>query len=139
MREIPMRYVKANQTGIVASIILFFLFGELWILVALWLIQVVGLLSGGKFNLFVAIGKRVLPGKGRDTQAEELQRFNNLLAVIFLTLSLLCFSIGWEIAGYVFSSMLFAAAGMALAGYCIGCTMYFQFKQLRARIRANAR
>jgi hypothetical protein len=137
MREVPMRYVKANQTGIVLTIMLSFIFQQPWILAILWLIQVIGLLSNGRLNLFVAIAKLLFKGKGRETQAEELQRFNNKLAVIFLTLALLCFALGWDIAGYVFSAMLLAAAGVALAGYCIGCTIYFQYKQLRARRRAK--
>lgn len=137
MREVPMRYVKANQTGIVVTIILSLIFQQPWIIAVLWVIQVIGLFSGGRLNLFVAIAKRVFNGKGRETQAEELQHFNNKLAVIFLTLAVLCFALGWDVAGYVFNVMLLAAAGMALAGYCIGCTLYFQMKQLRAKRRTK--
>jgi hypothetical protein len=132
MREIPMRYVKANQTGIVLGVILSFLFSQPWILAALWLIQVVGLLTEGRINLFVAIAKLVLTGKGKETQAVELQRFNNILAILFLTLALISFALGWQIVGYAFSAMMLLAASAALLGYCIGCTIYFWFKQLRA-------
>jgi hypothetical protein len=132
MREIPMRYVKANQTGIVLGVILSFLFSQPWILAALWLIQVVGLLTEGRINLFVAIAKLVLTGKGKETQAVELQRFNNILAILFLTLALISFALGWPIVGYAFSAMMLLAASAALLGYCIGCTIYFWFKQLRA-------
>jgi hypothetical protein len=132
MREIPLRYVKANQTGIVLCVILSFLFSQPWILAALWLIQVVGLLTEGRYNLFVAIAKRVLTGKGNETQAVELQRFNNVLAILFLTFALISFSLGWQIIGNAFSAMLLLAAGTALLGYCIGCTIYFWYKQLRA-------
>ncbi|WP_458464081.1 DUF4395 family protein, partial [Paenibacillus sp.] len=82
--------------------------------------------------LFVQIGKAVLTGKGTETQAVELQRFNNILAVLFLSLALISFSLGWVGAGYVFSVMLLAAASAALLGYCVGCTVYFWYKQLRA-------
>lgn len=132
MREVPMRYVKANQVGIVLFVILSFVFNPLVVLGALWIIQVVGLASGGQLNLFVQIGKAVLTGKGTETQAVELQRFNNILAVLFLSLALVSFSIGWVAAGYVFSVMLLAAASAALLGYCVGCTVYFWYKQLRA-------
>ncbi|MHA7583413.1 DUF4395 domain-containing protein [Paenibacillus vandeheii] len=132
MREVPMRYVKANQIGIVLFVILSFLFNQPLILGALWIIQVIGLASGGKLNLFVQIGKAVLTGKGTETQAVELQRFNNVLAVLFLTLALISFGLGWQVAGYIFSSMLLLAASAALLGYCVGCTVYFWYKQLRA-------
>ncbi|OAX45036.1 DUF4395 domain-containing protein [Paenibacillus sp. AD87] len=132
MREVPMRYVKANQIGIVLFVVLSFLINQPLILGALWIIQVVGLASGGKLNLFVQIGKAVLTGKGTETQAVELQRFNNVLAVLFLTLALVSFGLGWQVAGYIFSSMLLLAASAALLGYCVGCTVYFWYKQLRA-------
>lgn len=132
MREVPMRYVKANQIGIVLFVVLSFLFNQPLILGALWIIQVVGLASGGKLNLFVQIGRAVLTGKGTETQAVELQRFNNVLAVLFLTLALVSFGLDWQVAGYIFSSMLLLAASAALLGYCVGCTVYFWYKQLRA-------
>lgn len=128
----PMRYVKANQVGIVLFVLLSFVFNPLVVLGVLWVVQVVGLASSGKLNLFVQIGKVVLTGKGTETQAVELQRFNNILAVLFLSLALISFSLGWVGAGYVFSVMLLAAASAALLGYCVGCTVYFWYKQLRA-------
>ena len=130
--EIPMPYIKANQAGIVLFVIASFLFTP-WILLALWLIQIVGLLTGGRFNLFVRAAKPWLKVAGKETQAAELARFNNSLAVIFLTLSVLSFALGWSVATYAFAAMLLAAAGAALLGYCIGCTIYYQFKQLRHR------
>lgn len=132
MREVPMRYVKANQAGIVLSVILFFLLHQWWILAALWAIQLGGLLTEGKLNVFVQIAKRVIKNKGEETQAVELQRFNNTLAVLFLTLALVSFALGWEIVGYAFAAMLLLAAGAALIGFCIGCTIYFWIKQIRA-------
>jgi hypothetical protein len=132
MREVPMRYVKANQTGIVISVVLSFFFQQQWILAALWAIQLLGLLTEGRFSLFVIIAKLVLKDKGQETQAVELQKFNNTLAVLFLTASLISFALDWQIAGYAFASMLLIAASVALLGYCIGCTIYFWFKQIRA-------
>ncbi|WP_339306822.1 DUF4395 domain-containing protein [Paenibacillus sp. FSL L8-0435] len=132
MREIPMRYVKANQVGIVLFVLLSFVFNPLVVLGLLWIIQVVGLVSSGKLNLFVQIGKVVLTGQGTETQAVELQRFNNILAVLFLSLALISFSLSWVAAGYVFSVMLLMAASAALLGYCVGCTVYFWYKQLHA-------
>lgn len=130
--EIPMPYIKANQTGIVLFVIASFLLTP-WLLAALWLIQITGLLTGGGFNLFIRAVKPWLKTQGKDTQAAELARFNNALAVIFLTFSVLFFALGWTIASYVFAFMLLAAASAALLGYCIGCTIYYQFKQLRHR------
>ncbi|WEK53844.1 MAG: DUF4395 domain-containing protein [Candidatus Cohnella colombiensis] len=135
MKEVPMRYVKSNQTGIVLFVVLSFLLQQSWILPLLLLIQVVGLLTEGKYNVFVLIAKRFITNPGTEMQAVELQRFNNVLAIIFLTLSILFYSLGLTIIGTVFALMLLIAAGVALLGYCIGCTIYFQYKQLRAKYR----
>jgi hypothetical protein len=132
MREVPMRYVKANQTGIVITVILSLVFQQPWILAALLVVQLAGLLSEGRLNLFVIIAKRILKGKGVETQAVELQRFNNTLAILFLTVSLISFALDWIITGYVFASMMLIAASAALLGYCIGCTVYYWIKQIRA-------
>lgn len=132
MKEIPIEYVKANQTGIVLSVIAFLMSGQPWIIAALWLIQVIGLSTGGHWNLFAALGRRFLTPKGKETQAAELLRFNNSLAVAFLSLSLVGLLLGWTTAGYVFAVMLLGAAGAALLGYCVGCTLYFWVKQIRA-------
>jgi hypothetical protein len=132
MREVPMRYVKANQTGIVITVILSLVFQQPWILAALLVVQLAGLLSEGRLNLFVIIAKRILNGKGVETQAVELQRFNNTLAILFLTVSLISFALDWIITGYVFASMMLIAASAALLGYCIGCTVYYWIKQIRA-------
>lgn len=132
MKEIPIEYVKANQTGIVLSVIAFLVSGQPWIIAALWLIQVIGLFTGGRWNLFAALGRLFLTPKGKETQAAELLRFNNSLAVAFLSLSLVSLLLGWTTAGYVFAAMLLGAAGAALLGYCVGCTLYFWVKQIRA-------
>lgn len=135
MKEIPMPYIKSNQAGIVLLVVLSFVFAPLWLLSALWLVQVAGLATRGKYNLFIRIAKPWLRTEGKETQAQELARFNNSLAVIFLSLAVVSFALGWTLAGYVFAAMLLAAAGAALLGYCVGCTVYFQYKQLIARRR----
>ncbi|WP_249266982.1 DUF4395 family protein [Paenibacillus sp. HGF7] len=129
-----MSYIKANQAGIVLFAVLTFATRQPWLLGLLLAIQLAGLLL--RWNLFVQAAKPFLRTDG-ETQAAELQRFNNVLAVLFLLLSVLSFSVGWTAAGYIFAGMLLAAAGTALLGYCIGCTVYFQYKQLLARRRLN--
>ncbi len=135
MREIPMPYIKANQTGIVLVVLLSFLLRQPWLLAALWAIQAIGLLTGGRWNLFIRLAKPYLRTEGRETQAAELAKFNNSLAVLFLTLSLLSHALGWTVAGYAFAVMLLLAASAALLGYCIGCTVYFQYKRLARKAK----
>lgn len=135
MKEIPLAYVRSNQAGIVATLLIAIILQLPWLIVALWIVQLVGLLLGAKANLFIVIAKPFVSKYAASGRAEaaELQRFNNSLGIVFLTCSLLSFLLGWSVAGYVFAGMMGAAALAALLGYCIGCTIYFQYKQLRAR------
>ncbi|MDQ8734950.1 DUF4395 domain-containing protein [Paenibacillus sp. LHD-38] len=139
MKEIPIPYVRSNQTGIVIVLLLALSLQLPWLIAALFIIQIVGLALGPKANLFILAARpfltRWLPSA--QTEAAELQRFNNALGVGFLTLSLLSFALGWATAGYIFAGMMGAAALAAILGFCIGCTIYFQFNQFRARRRSK--
>ncbi|OBZ11306.1 DUF4395 domain-containing protein [Bacillus sp. FJAT-26390] len=135
MKEIPIPYVRSNQAGIVAVLLIAIALQLPWLIAALWVVQVAGLIYGPKANLFIIVARPFLGGRmaNAQTEAAELQRFNNSLGVGFLTLSLLSFALGWSVAGYIFAGMMGAAALAAILGFCIGCTIYFQFKQFRAR------
>jgi len=129
MKEIPFPLVKSNQVGIVIVAIISIIFQYEWFIAALWVVQVLGLLFGLRLNLFVSIARPFLQLEGKETQSAELARFNNALAVTFLSLALIFFAISQEIVAYVFVGMLAGAALLALLGYCIGCTIYYQIKR----------
>jgi len=135
MNEIPVPYLRANQTGIVVVVIIAAITQQPLLIVLLWAIQVAGFLFGGKANLFIRLAKPFLKKYIMNalTESKELSRFNNLLAVAFLTISLLFFALGWTIAGYIVAGMLAIAAFAAICGFCIGCTLYFQYNLYKTR------
>lgn len=135
MKEIPILYVRINQWGIVTFVLLSLLLQFPWLIVGLWLIEGAGFIWGLKGNLFIRLikpifSKKVLKGK---TEAAELQKFNNGIAVSLLTFSVLFFALGWTIPGYIAALFVATAAFIAICGFCIGCVIYFQFKQWKAR------
>jgi hypothetical protein len=104
------------------------------LIVALWAIQVLGLWQGVRGNLNMLLASPLLKGRiaGAPTESRELQRFNNSIAVVLLTLSILSFWLRPESwIGYFFASLVAIAAFMAICGFCIGCFLYYQFKRLR--------
>jgi hypothetical protein len=128
--DVPMPYVKANQIGIVVFILLSTLFQLPFLfLVLLWVIQISGAIFGS--NLFIQLAKTFVKTEGKETQAGELQRFNMTLGILFLTVSLLCFSNNWNMIGYIISWIYGVVALIALSGYCFGCTIYYQFKRVK--------
>lgn len=135
MQEIPIPFLRANQTGIVALVIIAVIARQPLFIDVLWFIQVLGLLFGIKANLFIQITRPFLK-KGisqAKTESRELSRFNNFLAVIFLTISLLFFASGWILAGYLVAGLLAVVAFIAICGYCVGCFLYFQLNLLRRK------
>jgi fatty acid desaturase len=132
MKEIPLVYIKSNQTGIVIFTVSALLFRQPVLIFILLGIELAGLLFGLKWNVFVQLSKLFIKDKFNKskTQAAELTKFNNTLAVVFLLISTVFFIIGNNFAGYVFAGILSIVVVIALAGFCLGCFLYFQFKRI---------
>ena len=138
MKEIPVSYVRVNQAGIILFILAAVSLQQPLILLALWLIQFAGLLFGPRANLFIVILRYFVDIERDRTQSAELQRFNNILGLVFLTASLLSFGLGFKIAGYIFAGTFALAAFIAVLGFCVGCTIYYQYKRLfRNELKPN--
>ena len=134
--EVPLYRVRANQTGILLSIIAAAATGQYWLLAIPLAVQIISRTYGVKYNVFVRLIAPILP-KSAKTEARELLRFNNLLAILFLMGAILSFSFKLNLVGYIFTGMLTVAVVLALSGFCLGCFLYFQYKQFRARRSAR--
>ncbi|MEK4251641.1 DUF4395 family protein [Paenibacillus sp. FSL W7-1287] len=133
-KEVPLSKVRSNQIGIVISIAIAIVFDLPWVFAVLWLIQVLTLLFGPGANVFVTLLEplaKSIYGK-KNTEAAELVKFNLSIGVTFLTLSMLCLSLQWTLAANIIAGLMGLAALAALLGYCIGCTIYFQYKKYKA-------
>ncbi|MCA0972014.1 DUF4395 domain-containing protein [Halobacillus litoralis] len=122
---IPKPLVQLNQTFIVLTV--FIGLFEPIVLALPFAVGAITLIT--RKNPVIAIGKRFLkkPMNSYIPEDPDQQRFNQWIATVCLGLSLLFFGIGWQTLGYAFSMMVMAAAGTALMGYCIGCTIRFRY------------
>ncbi|CAG5081969.1 Putative uncharacterized protein yogA [Thermobacillus xylanilyticus] len=135
MMEIPLPLIKANQAGIVLFVVIALASQQPWWIYALFLIQLAGLAFGPQASLFILLARSALADerlRRSETQAAELARFNQTIAVLLLGLSSVFHLAGWSWPGHIASGMVGLAALAALAGYCIGCTIYYQYKRWRA-------
>jgi hypothetical protein len=130
--EIPLHQVRGNQLGILLSILIAILTQQLWILAFPLIVQLITRTYGIKYNLFVRLLSPLFPISIK-TESRELLRFNNLLAIIFLTISLAAYALHLTVLAYISIGMLTVAVVLALCGFCLGCFMYFQWKQFVAR------
>jgi hypothetical protein len=96
-------------------------------------------LFGKKWNIIGRFGKKLLASKipGSLYEDRRLIQFNNTLLVIMLILAQIAFITGNIVIGWVITSMAIAATGLALAGYCVGCFLYYKFKLYKYRFLAN--
>lgn len=133
--EFPMHWIRGNQLGILLSVVASVLTQQAWVLAIPLAVQLISRWAGIRFNLFVRLLAPIFPKSNR-TESRELLRFNNLLAIVMLAAAL----IGWLLKlmplVYVSLAMLTVAVVLALCGLCMGCFMYFQWKQFIARRRA---
>lgn len=130
--EVPLHWVRGNQLGILLSIVAAVSFNLIWILLLPLVVQLISRTFGIRYNLFVRLLAPLLPASKR-TESRELLRFNQLLAMLFLIGTLAAHALGAELTSYIFIGMLTVAVVLALCGFCLGCFMYFQWKQFRAR------
>ncbi|MFD2923797.1 DUF4395 domain-containing protein [Halobacillus naozhouensis] len=124
--SLPKPLVQLNQSFIVTSVLLAFLVHPS-ILIIPFVIGVYTLLT--KQNPVISLGKRFLKKPLHQYTAEDKdqQLFNQWIATICLGLSLLFHYIGWTVLALVFSLMVLTAAGVALMGFCIGCTIRYRY------------
>lgn len=124
--SIPKPLVQSNQAFIVITVILALVFHKA-ILLLPFLIGAYTLIT--KKNPLIQFNKRFLkkPANQYIPEDRDQQLFNQWIATVSLGISLLFFAVGATVAGYVFSIMVLVASGVALMGYCIGCTIRYRY------------
>jgi hypothetical protein len=135
--EIPLHRVRGNQLGILLSIVTSLVIQQLWFLALPLAVQLVSRTFEIKYNLFVRLFSPMLPASSK-TESRELLRFNQLLAILFLAVTLVAHALNIPIVAYISLTMLTIAVVLALCGFCLGCFMYFHWKQFLARRRKSA-
>ncbi len=130
--EFPLHWVRGNQLGILLSVVACVIAQQGWVLAIPLAVQLIGRWAGIRYNIFVRLFSPLFPKSAR-TESRELLRFNNLLAILFLTTALIAWLLQATTVAYVALAMLTVAVVAALCGFCVGCFVYFQWKQLKAR------
>ncbi|WP_419960223.1 DUF4395 domain-containing protein [Psychrobacillus sp. BM2] len=138
MKTIPKPLVMVNQWTIVLSVIIALLSQSAWILLIPLVANLSSLLIGFHPILFVA--KRFLSKSANQYMQEDYAqlKFNQWLAVSFLSVASISFLLGWSLLFNLATIMVGLAASIAIAGFCIGCFIRFQFQQWNYRRKNSA-
>lgn len=135
--EVPLHRVRGNQLGILLSVLISIFTQQLWVLVLPLIVQLISRSFGVKYNGFVRLFSPLFPVSTR-TESRELLRFNNLLAILFLIVTLAAHAFNSPVVAYISLGMLTLAVVLALCGFCLGCFMYFQWKQFLIRRKVSS-
>ncbi|WEG12006.1 DUF4395 domain-containing protein [Pullulanibacillus sp. KACC 23026] len=127
---IPRPLVRTNQWFIVITA-LAGVFITPFILILPFVIGVLTLIF--KKNPIILLSKKFLkkPLASYIMEDKDQQLFNQWIATICLGLSLAFYALNIPVVGIIFSIMVILAAGIAIMGYCIGCTIRFRYKMWR--------
>lgn len=134
--DIPQPIVNLNRWTLVVGLLAGLALQQPLFTTALFLMLLSAVAFGQRGSLIFQVGKRVLmhgnaTGPGLD---KRLMRFNNSIATILLGLAQPAFLLGLPIVGWALSLMVVVAAGIAIAGFCVGCFLYHQFRLNRYRL-----
>ena len=134
--DIPLPIVRLNRTVIVLSVLLALVLRQPLITTALFLVLLVAVAFGQRYSLIFRLGSLLFAARNRTAPREDrrLMRFNNGMAVVMFGLAQIAFLVRLPLLGWVFALLVALAAGVALAGFCVGCFFYFQFKLQRYRL-----
>lgn len=131
---IPMPSVSFNRSVLVVGIVVGLLLQQSLFTTVLFLLLLPAVLGGRRWSLIFQIGKRLFASRIAKARAAghvedpRLMRFNNSIALLLLGGAQIAFLAGADLIGWILALMVAVAAGVALAGFCLGCYLYYKFK-----------
>lgn len=132
--DIPLPIVNFSRAIYVVALVTALALQQPIITSVLLLIVTLGVAGGARWNVLgrlgrIIFGKRIAANPAVPLEDARLIRFNNLIVIGLLGAAQVAFWVTrTPLVGWVFVGMIIAASVAALAGYCVGCVLYYQFK-----------
>ena len=139
-KGIPLPIVNLNRWVLVLGVVGGLLLQQPLFITVLFIVVLSAVAFGRRGSLIFQVGKRLLAGQNalayREGRVEDprLMRFNNTIAAVVLGGAQLAFLFGQNVVGWALSLAVAVAAGVALAGFCLGCFLYLRFNMYRHRL-----
>ena len=133
---IPLPIVKLNRATLLVGIVAALLFQQPLVTTVLFIIILLAAVFGRKGSLVFFLGSRLFARQNLTAATEDpkLMRFNNSIAAVLLGSAQIAFLSGSPLVGWIFSGVVAVAASVALAGFCFGCFLFYQFNLQRFRL-----
>ena len=143
-RDIPLPVVQLNRWVLVVGVVGGLILRQPLLTTTLFLVVLSAVLFGRRGSLIFQVGRLLLAKRNAkalsagEVEDPRLMRFNNTIAVMLLGGAQLAFLLGLEGVGWVLSLAVATAAGVALAGFCVGCFFYYRYRAYRFRVFGKA-
>lgn len=133
---IPMPIVKLNRWILVVGIALAFVLQWPWVTTILFMLILPAALLGRRYSPVAQLGKRLFAWQNETAAKEDsrVMRFNNTIAAVLLGAAQIAFALSAPTLGWGLVLAVAVAAAVALAGFCLGCFVFYQFKLQRYRL-----
>jgi hypothetical protein len=137
LQGVPLPIVKLTRWILLLGILAALIGRQPLITTFLLVMLLLPLIKGEKWSLPVRIGKWFFGSGLNELECEDeaLARFNNAIAVFLLFLAQLAFLCGVPLLGWSLALLVALAAVAGLMGYCVGCILFFQYNQLRHKLK----
>lgn len=134
--DIPLPIVKLNRWTLLLGVVAGLALQQPLFTTALFLVLLPAVVWGQRASLVFQLGRRLFAARTAVAEREDrrLMRFNNSIALTLLGLAQIAFATGNPAVGWSLAGMVAVAAGVALAGFCVGCFLYYQFRLQRYRL-----
>ena len=128
--DVPLPIVSFGRWVYVVALSVAILAQQPLITTAILLIVLPSVFFGPRFNLISTLGKKLFAKKlpGAEREDYRLIRFNNAIALSLLIAAQVAFFLGAAFTGWIFIGVIIVASAAALAGFCLGCVLYYRFK-----------
>lgn len=130
---VPLPIVRLNRWTLLLGVVGGLLLNQPLVTTALFLLLLPAVLGGMRWSPIARLGRwlfaRQIPTAEREDR--RLMRFNNSIALLLLGAAQLAFLLNRPVLGWGLALVVALAASVALAGFCVGCFLYYQLKLQR--------
>ena len=141
--EIPLPIVALNRAVIVSGVVVGLVFEQPLVTTVLFVVLAAAVVLGPRGSLIFQVGRRLLrrqvamAREAGQTEAAVLMRFNNSIAAVMLGLAQAAFVADNPFVGWLLAGTVAVAATVALAGFCLGCFIFFRWRMFQYRLRSR--